>query len=407
MPELYDYRAADAGGDIQTGVLTADTEQGVVERLRRMGLVPLSVSRKRNTGLHKEIKIPGFGGNRKKPADLAIFSRQLATMVGSGLPLLRCLETLRSQTSNPDLATVIEEIAADVAKGETLSLALSRHPKWFDEFFVSMVQAGESAGSLDEVLLQVADTVERNAALRRTIVSALTYPAAIAAFALVILVAMLLFLVPTFEGIFRDLDSRLPLPTMVIIFASNMIRHYFFIVVPLPVVGVFAFRRWKKTPTGRRRWDAVKLRLPIFGPLVSRTALARFSRSFSVLSRSGVPVLMSLEIASRTVDNRVVTDALAEAREDVRTGSGLAEALASHDVFPPMIVQMVQIGEETAAIDQLLDKAASFYEGEVEARVAGFTSLIEPMLLVFMGATVGGMVVSLYLPMFKVISLIK
>jgi type IV pilus assembly protein PilC len=407
MPDTYQYKVRDRQGKLLEGSLVADSTTLVANRLRQMGYIPLAIDRKDDSGFQKEIKLPFGGGKRAKLKDIAVFSRQFATMINAGLSLLRSLYILAEQTENKVLAGVLNHVRQDVEKGSSLSQAFARHPKTFSRLYVAMVRAGETGGVLDSVLLQLADTIEKQVELRRKIKSAMTYPVVVFALVLVIVSAMLLFVVPMFKDLFDQLGGTLPLPTRMLIGISTLVAKLWWLMVLIDAGLVWAFKRWIATDQGRSRWDAIKLRVPVFGKLVRKTALTRFARTLAVLLRSGVPILESLEITSETVNNSVVSRGVKDVQAAVKTGEGMARPLAAHAVFPPMVVQMIAVGEETGAIDTMLEKIADFYDQEVEATVNALTSLLEPLLIVFMGGAVGGMVISLYMPMFNIIKLIK
>jgi type IV pilus assembly protein PilC len=404
MPATYIYKVRDKAGRLVEGSLEAQSEQLVVSRLREMGYVPLSVSRKGRSPLTMEISF----GQKSNLKDLVVFSRQLATMIDSGLSILRALAILSEQTESKSLAKVIGEMKVDIEQGLSFSQAVARHPKIFPPIYLAMVRAGEVGGVLDEVMNRLASTLEKQMELRAKIKSAMTYPIVVAGIVVLIVTGMLLFVVPMFEGMYHDLGGQLPLPTRILITASNLLLRVWWLVAIIIVGLVVLFRRWLATTDGRLQWDRFKLRVPIFGPLMRKTALARFARTLAALVRSGVPIMESLDIVGDTAGNAVIALALTETRERVRLGESISVALSAADhVFPPMVIQMISVGEETGAIDQLLEKIADFYDGEVQATVDSLTSLIEPALMVFMGISVGGMVIALYLPMFQLINLVK
>jgi type IV pilus assembly protein PilC len=405
MPTTYAYRVRDREGRMLGGTLEADSEQAVVTRLRQLGYAPVSIEAEKGAGLKSEIRLPG--GGRVKLKDLAVFSRQFATMINSGLSLLRALTILGEQTANRRLGQVVTVVRAEVEKGTSLSAAMAKHPKVFNRLYVSMVRAGEVGGFLDQVLVKVADTFEKEVALRGKIRSAMTYPVVVFIMVLGIVSAMLLFIVPTFESLYESLGGTLPLPTRVLMGASNGLRRFFLLVVLAVVLLVLGFKRWKKTQRGRYALDRFKLKVKVFGPLFHKSALSRFSRTLATLIRSGVPILQALEIVGDTVNNTVVSRAIADVQDSVREGESLAAPLSKHAVFPAMVVQMMAVGEETGALEVMLSKVADFYDQEVEAAVASLTSLIEPILIAVMGAAVGGMVVALYMPLFNIINLVK
>jgi type IV pilus assembly protein PilC len=328
-------------------------------------------------------------------------------MINSGLSLLRALYILADQTENKALAAVVNDVRQDVEKGMSLSQAMAKHPKAFNRLYISMVRAGETGGVLDGVLLRVADTIEKAVELKRKIKSAMTYPVVVFGLVLMIVTAMLIFVVPMFKNLYGELGGTLPFPTRMLIGVSTIFTKFFPVVVVLIVAGTFGFKKWIQGESGRAKFDVIKLRMPIFGKLVHKTALTRFARTLSVLLRSGVPILESLEITSETVSNSVMSKAIKDTQAAVKTGESVAKPLATHPTFPPMVVQMMAVGEETGALDEMLDKVADFYDQEVEATVNALTSLLEPLLIVVMGSAVGGMVVALYMPMFNIINLIK
>jgi type IV pilus assembly protein PilC len=406
MATTFAYKVRDQGGNVVEGSLEADDASLVVGKLRQMGYTPIAIEQRSGSSLKTDIAIPGLSG-RVKLKDVAVFSRQFATMINSGLSLIRALAILTEQTENPQLAKTVNEVRLDVERGSALSVALGRHPKVFNRLYIAMVKSGEAGGVLDSVLLRLADTIEKQVELRRKIRSAMTYPIVVLTICTLIATAMLLFIVPQFKAIYADLGGELPLPTKVLISISGLLRKFFPIFVLLGIGGAFLFRRWIRSPSGKPKWDAFKLRVPVFGALTRKAALARFSRTLAALTRSGVGILEALEIVAETSGNEVVSDAVRNTQGAVKRGDTLARPLAQHEVFPAMVVQMIAVGEETGALDEMLDKIADFYDQEVSATVDALTSLIEPMLIVLMGVIVGGMIISLYLPMFNIIKLIK
>jgi type IV pilus assembly protein PilC len=404
MATTYVYKVRDKAGRLVEGSLEAQNEQLVVTKLREMGYVPLSVAAKARSTLSLEINVRKSKISLK---DVAIFSRQLATMLDSGLSILRSLMILAEQTESKALAAVIGEMKRDIEQGWSLSQAVAKHRDVFPPIYLAMVRAGETGGVLDGVMLRLANTLEKQLELRGKIKSAMTYPIAVAAIVVLIVTAMLLFVVPMFESMYHDLHGTLPLPTRVLITASDTLTKVWWLLGLVGAGGTLLFRRWVGTPDGRLLFDRFKLRLTIFGPLMRKTSLARFARTLASLLRSGVPIMQSFDIVGETAGNAVVTQAVANARERVRLGESVSESLTGEDVFPPMVIQMIAVGEETGALDSMLEKIADFYDREVEATVNSLTSLIEPLLMVFMGASVGGMVVALYMPMFQVINLVK
>jgi type IV pilus assembly protein PilC len=402
MPQTYDYKVRDRSGNVIAGTLVADSEGLVLQRLREQGYVPMEVKQKKR-GLG-DIE---FGGKKVKLKQLAIFSRQFATMVNSGLPILRGLAILADQTDNKFLAETLSAVRMDVEQGASLSAAMAKHPKVFNELYVAMIKAGETGGQLDDVMLRLAALLEREVHLRGKIKSAMTYPIAVVGLVILIMSAMLLFVVPQFKTIYGQLGGSLPMPTQVLLTMSDLLKQYWYIVILASVGARFAFKRYKKTPQGREMVDRLKLRTPVFGPLFHKTALSRFSSIFSMLLRSGVPILQALEIVSDTVNNKIVSKAIADVQSSVKEGESIAKPLSRHPVFPPMVVQMIAVGEETGQVDTMLEKVAAFYDQEVEAAVDALTSLIEPLLIAVIGGCVGAAVVALYMPMFNIIKLIQ
>jgi type IV pilus assembly protein PilC len=406
VAETYAYKVRDRGGKLLEGTLEADSQQLLIGKLRSMGYMPIDIQQQNQAAMSKDMKMPFFG-NRVKVKDVAVMSRQFATMINSGLALLRALNILAEQTESKPLAVIINQVRIDVEKGSSLSAALSRHPKAFSRLYVAMVRAGEVGGVLDSVLLRLAETIEKQVELRRKVRSAMTYPIVVMVLVLLIVTAMLLFIIPMFKGLYTELGGTLPLPTMLLIKASTILRTFWYLIFGALFGAVWGFKRWVKTDSGRKKWDVVKLKLPVVGLLTRKTALARFSRTLSALVRSGVPILESLDIVAETSGNNVVSMAVLDTQLAVKSGEPMSQRLEQHAVFPPMVVQMMAVGEETGALDEMLDKIADFYDQEVEATVEALTSLIEPLLIVVMGGCVGGMVISLYLPMFNIIKLIK
>jgi type IV pilus assembly protein PilC len=404
MALTFEYKVRDRQGNLVEGQLEADSMSLVVSRLREMGYLPISVKPRSRLSGHTEITIPGLT-NRVKLAELAVATRQLATMIDSGLSVVRSLAILATQVESKELARVLGEVRLEVERGSSLSAACAQHPKVFSHLFVTMVQAGEAGGSLDAVLQQLATTMEKQAALNRKIRSAMTYPAVVLTVMVVIFTALLVFVVPIFKRIFTQLHATLPGPTQAVLKVSAIVTSpWVLVVLGVLVVGLVAFRRWIGTDRGRRAFDGFKLKPPVFGPLLHKVALARFAGTLSSLVAAGVPILESLDICSDTSGNQVVADALQSAKNGVREGRSLADCLKEHEaVVPSLVTQMVEVGEQTGALDAMLRKAADFYDQEVETTVANLTQLLEPMLTVIMGAGVGTMVICMYLPMFDYI----
>jgi type IV pilus assembly protein PilC len=402
MPDTFQYKVRDRAGNVTSGSLIADSEALVLARLREQGFTPLDVKRQK-----KGIGQIEFGGKKVKLKQVAVFSRQFATMVNSGLPILRAIGILSDQSDNKELSRVLNETRLDVEQGSSLSGAMGKHDHVFDNLYVSMVRSGETGGSLDTTLLRLAEMIEREVQLRGKIKSAMTYPVAVVALVILIMSAMLLFVVPQFEGIYGQLGGQLPLPTRSLLWMSKAFKTYWYIVLGGAIGARFFLRRWKKTERGREVMDGLKLRAPVFGSLFHKTALSRFSGTLAMLLRSGVPILQALEIVSDTVNNKIIGKAILDVQLSVRDGESIAKPLGKYPVFPPMVVQMISVGEETGQVDTMLEKIAQFYDQEVEAAVDALTSLIEPILIAIIGGCVGAAVVALYMPMFNIIKLIK
>jgi type IV pilus assembly protein PilC len=403
MAETFSYRVRDVRGHVVTGTLVADNPQLVVARLKEMGYVPIQVERKRE-GLQMEISLrPGH----IKLKALSIFSRQFATMVNSGLPILRALAILADQTESKELTKVLTDVRIDVERGASLSQAMAKHPKAFNNLYVAMIRAGETGGVLDSVLLRLAENLETEVSLRHKIKSAMTYPVVVLIMVTLILAAMLLFIVPQFEKIYSSLGSKLPLPTRLLLGVSELVRKFWYLWTLFWIGFIIFFRRYKKTERGRAQIDAIKLRVPVFGSLFHKTALSRFSNTLGILLKSGVPILQALDIVKETVNNVTISRAVSDVQSSVKEGESIARPLSKHAVFPPMVVQMLAVGEETGSVDAMLEKVATFYDEEVTAQVEALTSLIEPVLIAFIGGAVGMAVVALYMPMFNIINLVK
>ena len=403
MAATFVYKVRDKSGKIINGAIEAENQVAVASKLRGMGYVIIEISEKKEAAsfqiaiFRKKIKIK----------DITVFSRQFATMINAGVSITKALSILAEQTENPTLAVVIIQIQKDVEGGLSLSEALLKHPKVFPPIFVNMTRAGEAGGVLDEVLLRVADHFEKAQALRAKIKAALSYPVAVLSFSLLLVFLMVTFLVPIFADMFSQFGGQLPLPTKVLMVASNIIRSFWWAIGAIMYAIVFAFRRFKSTKFGRYFLDNLKLRMPVAGPLTRKIAISKFSRTFSTLISSGVPILQALDIVADTAENAIVTKAIKEARVSIKEGETISEPLSKSPVFPPMVVQMIAIGEETGALDSMLSKIADFYDEEVTAAVDTLTAVLEPFMMMFLGFSVGGIVIALYLPMFSIITLIK
>jgi type IV pilus assembly protein PilC len=400
----YTYSAINAEGLELMGEVHAPTLDAAREQLRVRGLL---------AELLKELPASGEESVRTafkkvKAKSLQIFSRQFATMIGAGLNVVTALHILEQQTDDKYLAVVISEVRADVEGGSLLSQALARHPKVFSRLYIAMVEAGEAAGILDEVLDRLAVQIEKEANIKRRVKGAMIYPSVVVCFALLSLTAMLLFIIPIFERLYKQLGGQLPMLTQVMINASVALRTRWYVIFPAIALTVFSFFRWKRSEHGRRNWDRFKLKIPMkIGDVVLKVTMARFARTLSTLVAAGVDIIKALEITGTTAGNWVVENALTGVREQVHAGVPIAQPLIEHPVFPPMVGQMVKIGEETGELDAMLGKIADFYEEEVDASIAALTSIIEPIMIILVGAMVGTIILSMYLPMFKLVTLVK
>jgi type IV pilus assembly protein PilC len=401
----YEYSVRDKSGKIVSGKLEAESQAAVASKLKQMGYAPVSISQHK-AGMKTELSIPGFG-KKVKLKDLAVMSRQFATMINSGLSLLRSLTILAEQTENKELARILGEVASEVETGVALSVALGKHPQVFPPLMVNMTRAGEVGGFLDSVLLQIAENYEAEVRLRGKVKSAMTYPVVVFVMAILAVVGMLLFIVPVFANMFKDLGAELPAPTRMLMFMSDLLK----VSAPILLVGLIVFnivwRKVKHTEQVRNVLDPIKLKIPVFGKLFQKIALSRFSRNLGTMLKSGVPILQSLEIVADTSGNVVLARATRDVQESVRSGESLTGPLANHAVFPPMVVQMMAVGEDTGALDDMLHKIAEFYDQEVEATTESLTALIEPIMIAVLGGIVGSMIIALYMPIFKVFDLIQ
>ncbi len=406
MATTYAYAVRDRAGKMINGHLEADSPALVATKLKAMGYAPVNIT-EANAGMKREITIPGMG-KKVKLKELAIMSRQFATMVNSGLPLLRALRILAEQTESAELSRVLHEVRADVEGGTALSVAMAKFsPKVFPPLMINMARAGEVGGFLDTVLLQVAENYEAEVKLRGKVKSAMTYPVIVFIMAMLMCTAMLLFIVPVFAKMFSTLGGKLPAPTRLLMDASNILKSYFPIFFGILVVFIIVWKKVKHDDRVRSIVDPLKLKMPVFGNLAKKIALSRFARNLGTLMQSGVPILQSLEIVAGTTGNVVLSRAIADVQESVRSGESLTAPLANHDVFPPMVVQMMAVGEDVGALDEMLAKISQFYDQEVEATTEALTALIEPLMIAFLGGVVGSMVIALYMPMFKIYNLVQ
>lgn len=403
--KAYAYSARDSGGKVVKGRLDAATESAAIGKLRTMGVTPITVN-EAGSGMNREISLGSFG-KAVKLKDLAVMARQMSTMVAAGLSLIKTLNILAEQTENKELARILGLIRSDVESGSSLSDAMLKYPTVFPPLMIHLVRSGETGGFLDTSLNGAADNLEADVKLRDTIKSAMTYPVIVLIIAVISVVGMLLFIVPIFEQMFEDLGGTLPLPTQILVVLSKAMPWIALVLVPATIVFTVWWRANKHTDRVRSFIDPIKLKLPVFGMLFKKVAVARFARNFSTMMGAGVPILQSLSIVGETSGSYVVEQALKKVQESVRQGKSVSGPLALEPVFPAMVVQMIAVGEDSGAMEVMLDKVAEFYEAEVEQTTNALTSLIEPLMIAFIGVVIGGMIVALYLPVFSIFNEIK
>ena len=399
MP-VFSYRGRGARG-LTTGEVEAPDRMAAVGELRNRAILVTKIEEK--AGGKTVVKLGGKVNDR----EMAIFTRQFSTMIDAGLPLVQCLNILADQSESKTLRAVTANVARQVEAGATLAESLRRHPRIFDDLFTNLVQVGEAGGILDVVLQRLSVYIEKAAALKRKVKAAMVYPSTIIGVAFLIVIFMLTFVIPTFATMFKNLGADLPLPTQIVLWMSDFVRGYIIFII-LGVMGaVYLLRRYYRTENGKSTIDALLLKLPVFGTLIRKVAVARFTRTFGTLVSSGVPILEGLRITARTAGNKVVEKAVMQCRAAVTAGKTLAEPLKSSGVFPPMVTQMIAVGEQTGALDAMLNKIADFYDDEVDTAVGALTALLEPLMIVILGVIIGGLVVAMYLPIFRLVTLIK
>ncbi len=409
MP-TFAYRGITARGGQVSAEITAPDERTAARQLRSQGITVQSLAPKRAVSMAFDLAslpVVGsfFGGVRTK--DISTFTRQFATMISAGLPLVQCLQALGQQAERKRFQDIITKIASDVEGGSTLSEAMARHPRVFDELFVNLVHVGEIGGVLDAMLARLAVYLEKADALRHRVQMAMVYPILVTTVAIGVVSFLLVFVIPIFAGFYEKAGVPLPTPTRIVINFSGFLRNFWWLILLVAAGVVFLFRMWYRTDQGRTTVDRFLLRAPIFGVLLRKIAVARFTRTLSALISGGVPILDALRITAKTAGNRIVEMAVMESRERVAAGQTLAEPLRNSKVFPAMVIQMVSVGEQTGALDNMLSKVADYYEDEVDVAVSGLTALLEPIMIVFLGIVVGGIVISMYLPIFQVVTLVK
>jgi type IV pilus assembly protein PilC len=399
----YVFKAMDLAGVQAKGEVDAESKQAVAEQLKERGLVVVDIATKYRS---KELNIELFA--RVNAKDLAVASRQLATMVTSGMSIMRALQVLETQTGSKMLRETIAAVRHDVEAGLLLSDAMGRHPKVFGPLYVAMVRAGETGGVLEECLMRTADQLEKDAALKRQVRAAMVYPALTISFAIGVLLALVAFLIPVFVGVFKQFPGKLPALTQFMVNFSHLVTHQWYVLIVVAIAGVGGFLAIRRNERGRDLWDAFKLRIPMkIGEVVQKVAIARWSRTLSALTSAGVPIMQAIEITGKTAGNRVIEKSMGDVITSVKGGGTISAPLRACPAFPPMVSQMVGVGEETGALDAMLAKIADFYDNEVEAAVKALTSILEPVMIIFVGGIVGVIVISMYLPLFSVYNSIK
>ncbi|HEX7153404.1 MAG TPA: type II secretion system F family protein [Thermoanaerobaculia bacterium] len=396
MP-TFEWKGTARNGQVQTGLLVAESKDSVVAMMRRQQIIVTAVKEK-----GKEIAVPKFGG-KVPPQTVAIFTRQFSVMIDAGLPLVQCLEILAAQQDHKVFKRTLIQIRQDVESGSNLADAMKKHPKVFNDLYTNMVAAGEAGGILDTILQRLATYIEKAVKLNSQVKSAMIYPVAVISIAVIVVAVILWKVIPVFASLFQGLGAELPMPTRIVIAMSNFIGDYWWLMGGLGFVTVFSLRKYHETYRGKRVLDGIMLRAPILGMLLRKIAVARFCRTLSTLTASGVPILDGLSITARTAGNSVVEDAIMATRKSVEEGKTISEPLGDTEVFPPMVVQMIAVGEQTGALDTMLSKIADFYEDEVDTAVAGLMKLLEPLLIAFLGVAIGGIVIAMYMPMFALI----
>jgi len=397
MPR-YTYKARNWEGKIIQNEIEGDSKEAVIAKLRDRGYFVTSISEKR-----AEIQL----FQRKiKSAEISIFARQFATMIGAGVPLVRCLSILSQQSENPRFRDVINKVRQDVEAGSTLSKALQNHPKVFSNLFVNLIKAGEAGGILDEILNRLANYLESSEQLKQKVKGALTYPVVVLSIAVLVVFFLITFVLPSFEAIFKDMgDAKLPTPTRLLLALSGFMNQYFIFIIISVVAGFVVIKKFFETEKGVRIFDTNILKVPAIGPMMRKVAVAKFTRTLGTLIASGVPILQALEVTADTAGNVVISDAINKTRVSIREGESIAEPLKQSKVFPPMVVQMIAVGEETGELDGMLTKIADFYDSEVDTAVKGLTSIIEPLVIVFMGIVIGGIVMAIFMPMLELVNM--
>jgi type IV pilus assembly protein PilC len=405
MPE-FNYRARTDQGRVITGTVDADNQRLATIKLRRQNLTVISIEQIKGKGF--PISIPGLGFFRRVSInDLAIFSRQLSTLINSGIPIVQSLNILAAQTEKKIFKDVIHDVRREIEAGSSIGEAFAKHPKVFSDFYVSMLKSGETGGVLDAVLLRLAAYLEELAALKRKVRSALFYPSIILGVAITVVTFMIIFIIPVFKEMFAGFEAELPLPTQILIAISDYIRANILFAIIFLIAGLFLISRAIKTEKGKYLFDVLILKIPIFGKIIRKLVIARFARTLSSLVGSGVPILEAMSVVTKTVGNKIIENAILKARDSIREGERISDPLQRSKVFPPMVTQMIAVGEESGTLDSMLEKVAEFYDQEASSALASATSLIEPILIIVLGVTVGGILICLYYPIFTMATIIK
>jgi type IV pilus assembly protein PilC len=397
MPK-FDWEARSKAGSSQKGTMEATNSALVEAQLKRYGFTSISV-KEQGKGIQLKLKFPG--GTKISTKDLVVFTRQFATMIDSGLPLVQCLDILSSQQENKTFKDILLKVKESVESGSTFADALGKHPKAFDQLYVNLVAAGETGGILDTILSRLAAYIEKAMKLKKQVKGAMVYPATIMSIAVIVVGVILVFVIPTFAKMFADFGGDLPAPTKFVIALSNFLQRYILVIIAAFFLFKMALSKYYATANGRKTLDRLALKAPILGPLVRKVSVAKFTRTLGTMISSGVPIMDGLDIVAKTAGNKIVEDAIYNVRQAISEGKTMAEPLAACGVFPPMVVQMISVGEATGAMDAMLNKIADFYDDEVDDAVGALTSMMEPLLMVFLGTAVGGLVIAMYLPIFK------
>ncbi len=401
--QVFVWEGRSRKGTIERGEIEAANEAAVRSILRRQQIQAIKIQVKPQD-IFKRFTL--FKRRRVKEKDIVVFTRQFATMIDAGLPLVQCLEILASQQNNATFKEVLLKVKGDVEAGSTFADALRKHPHIFNELFCNLVAAGEAGGILDTILNRLANYIEKSMNLKKKVKGAMVYPATVLGIALIVAAGMLIFVIPVFQKMFADMGGTLPAFTQLVINLSELLRKYFVVIIAVLFLLIFLFRRYYRTESGREAVDSTLLKIPIFGELIRKVAIAKFTRTLSTMLSSGVPILESLDIVSRTAGNKTIEKAILKTKVSIGEGKTIAEPLAASGIFPPMVVQMISVGESTGALDSMLSKVADFYDDEVDAAVAALTSLLEPLLMVFLGGTIGALVIAMYLPIFQMASIL-